>query len=63
MLNGAKTMMDVCFININININTNMNINMNINININININNRDFWLVNPGGIIPRFFVRDKAAW
>ena len=39
MLNGAKTMMDVCFINNNININIHIDININIIININININ------------------------
>ena len=38
MLNGAKTVMVVCFININfhININTKMNININIDNNIDI---------------------------
>ena len=39
MLNSAKTMMDVCSININKNIIINICINIHINIKINININ------------------------
>ena len=35
MLNGAKTVMDVCFIDININTYINTNIRINIDININ----------------------------
>ena len=38
MLNGAKTVMDVCFISINIHMHVHINIDSNINLNLNINI-------------------------